>query len=282
MVRSLDATVIVPTFGRVAEALALARDLETLDPQPLRVIFVFQVAEELIEWKGLNTSQKAHGVLCSSQGASHARNMGAQVAGTEFLAFLDDDCQPINRNWLAELLLPLDGEGVALSTGPVYGWTAYSSLFKKSKHAYMLATNLLIPWGNPESRLSGNCHTIAGGNFAVRRELYVANDGFSTSFGSPSLHEETEFAIRVARVAKKKIWFTASAPVFHRQRNEGGMRFESTTLSDEFIVSQKALLMKLVGNWTLRDRALFALYSALRRIRSKARLCFLARDGVDG
>jgi glycosyltransferase involved in cell wall biosynthesis len=265
---SLSASVIVPTLGRVEEALALAARLDVLEPPPLSVIFVFQDLEELTEWQRGNKALRSRGILCSARGAGQARNMGAQVAETEFLAFLDDDCEPVRENWLSELLLPLNREAVILSTGPVHGWTAYTSIFKKSKRAYMLATRLLIPWGNPESRFSGECHTIAGGNFAVRRELFVSNDGFSLRFGSPSLHEETEFAIRVARAENKKIWFAANAPIFHNQKSEGGMRFEVSTPPDDFVISQRALLLRLVGHWSLGDRALLALYAWLRRMRS--------------
>ena len=265
---SLSATVIVPTLGRVKEALALADRLDTLDPPPLSVIFVFQVVEELTEWQRGNKTLRARAILCSERGAGQARNMGAQVAETEFLAFLDDDCEPVRENWLSELILPLDREEVILSTGPVHGWTGYSSIFKKSKRAYMLSTRLLIPWGNPESRFPGECHTIAGGNFAVRRELFASNEGFSLRFGSPSLHEETEFAMRAARAENKKIWFAANAPIFHNQKSEGGMRFEVSTPPDDFVISQRALLLRLVGHWSLGDRALLALYGGLRRMRS--------------
>lgn len=271
---SLSATVIVPTLGRVDEALELAGRIETLSPPPSSAIFVFQVKRELLEWQRANRSAISIGVLCDARGAGQARNFGARVASTEFLVFLDDDCRPVDENWLGELLMPLHLDSVVLATGPVYGWTASSSLFKKSKRAYMLATRLLIPWGNPESRFSGECDTVAGGNFAVRREVFASAQGFSSDFRSPSLHEETEFAMRVARIHDKKIWFAADAPVIHHQKKEGGMRFEAELFPDDFVLSQRALLMKLSGNWSFGDRALFIVYAWLRQLRSASRILF--------
>lgn len=259
MKRVLDATIIVPTLGRVGMSIELASRLAALDPKPKKTIFVFQDQEELRLWKNGAQNSAADGIFCSERGASHARNLGAKHAKTTYLVFLDDDCFPQNADWLQRLVTSLGHNNVCLSTGPVVGWESASSFFRNSKRAFMLGTPLLIPWGNPESTYSGFCMTVAGGNFAVTREYFSKMRGFSESFGSPSIYEETELSIRFAAGRQNQIWFESSAPVCHKQSQTGGMRTTMARPSEHHLLQQRALL-----------------YGAVSRSRAEARFRLLA------
>jgi len=241
-----DATVVIPTLGRVKTALELAARLERLDPRPERTLFVFQDPSELFEWEKENASPRAKAILAPAIGASVARNRGVEEATTRYIAFLDDDCCPTRDDWLLEITKPLQQDAILLSTGPVEGWLSASSLLRRSRRAFMLATPLLIPWGNPEARTSWYCHTVAGGNFAIERDLFLKHGGFLEAFGSPSLYEETELSLRVTRGSRRSIWYSAQAPVAHNQASSGGMRLVGALPSRAFVASQKDILLRSI------------------------------------
>lgn len=246
MVAIADATVVVPTLGRVKTALELAARLERLDPLPERTLFVFQDPSELSDWENSNTSPRAKAILAPAIGASVARNSGAEEATTRYIAFLDDDCCPMRDDWLLEITKPLQQDAILLSTGPVEGWLSASSLFRRSRRAFMLVTPLLLSWGNPEARSSWYCHTVAGGNFSIERDLFRKHGGFLEAFGSPSLYEETELSLRVTRGSRRSIWYSAQAPVVHNQESSGGMRMVGALPSRAFVASQKDILLKSI------------------------------------
>lgn len=271
MTRKLDVTVVVPTLGRVDQALGLASHLERLNPAPKEVFFIFQVEEELHEWSHRVSATLSTGYFTGEKGAGHARNFGAQLARSEFVIFLDDDCEPLAVDWLEQLLIPLRDTQVVLSTGPVRGWDSASTLFSKGRKSNMLATSLLIPWGNPDAAYSGECDTVVGGNFAVAREDFVNLGGFSDLFRAPSLFEETELSVRFSRATNRKVWFTHRAPVHHEQSALGGMRFGEPRFSDNFILSQKAILLKLTHESPLMAELSFLSYKMLRLGYSKVR-----------
>jgi len=263
---TLDATIVIPTLGRVKGAMDLAEHLESLDPPPERSIFVFQIPSELDEWSNKNSSAHSVGILAHGVGASLARNVGASEADTRYLAFLDDDCFPMREDWLAEILRPLGNDGITLVTGPVHGWASFSNPFPKTDRAYMLAGPFLMPWGNPQSTKSSFCMSIAGGNFAVERALFLAKGGFLEDFGSPSLYEESELSIRISTPSKRAIWFSSFAPVMHRQAANGGMRHRDLTPSEEFLAEQKHILLRAVfGNSALTEIRMVS-YRAFRTL----------------
>ena len=267
-----DATLIIPTLGRVEHALALARRLQDLDPAPSRTVFVFQIASELKAWETRGAHLGPEGIMAPAIGASVARNFGAKQAKSRFLAFLDDDCVPLGQNWLAELLRPLQRSDVIMTTGPVHGWSNASRLGSNSNKAFQLATPLLIPWGNPESSKSSRCDTVAGGNFAMETAFFIELGGFSETFSSPSLYEETELSLRAMRERPGKIWFEAGAKVAHHQAKSGGMRTQATVPSEAFVVSQKAILLNSLHGQSLRAAWLILVFKMLRRLLSLLRI----------
>lgn len=262
-----DATVIVPTLGRVALALDLSRHLEMLAPQPRQILFVFQVPEELALWEQGNRNHTATGLLCPNRGAAVARNFGAENANAKYLVFLDDDCLPVKAHWLVGLIDPLETRGALLSTGAVLGWDAVSGSKPWMTQAFRLAPPFLTPWGNPASVKSSWCHTVAGGNFAIIRSVFLSHGGFSDAFRSPSLYEETELSLRISAGKSGAIWFSHEAAVMHDQAEDGGMRHEVGTPTEKFLLDQKRLLLQLVYGDGILSTVRFGLYHFLRRVR---------------
>lgn len=262
-----DATVIVPTLGRVALALDLSRHLVMLAPQPRQILFVFQVPEELALWEQGNRNHRATGLLCPNRGAAVARNFGAEHAGSKNLVFLDDDCLPVKPHWLVDLINPLETRGVLLSTGAVLGWDAVSSSKPWMTQAFRLAPPFLTPWGNPASVKSSWCDTVAGGRFSLEQSVFLFRGGFSDAFRSPSLYEETEPSLRISAGTRGAIWFSRDAAVTHDQEAGGGMREDTRTPSEPFLLAPKMLLLKLLHCEGISSVVRFAIYGLLRRVR---------------
>lgn len=263
----IDATVIIPTLGRVGRALDLSHRLEMLAPQPRDILFVFQVPEELALWEQGNRNQRATGLFCANRGAAAARNFGARHADSKYLVFLDDDCVPAKPHWLVDLISPLESRGALLSTGAVLGWDAVSGSKPWMTQAFRLAPPFLTPWGNPASVVSSWCDTVAGGNFALESSVFLAKGAFSEMFRSPSLFEETELSLRISGGKSKAIWFSHEAAVTHHQAEDGGMRHETGAPTDKFLLDQKGLLLRLVYGEGISSTVRFELYRSLRRVR---------------
>lgn len=241
---SLNASIIIPTYGRVAATVQLHEQLHALEPPPRQIIFVFQRNDEWNEFAQHSACAATCSVIISEASAAKARNAGLMKVETEFVAFIDDDCIPINKNWLEEILKPLTAPYIGLVTGPVLGWSTASGRLPFIKRAFLLVPGILEPIGNPESDISAVAQSIAGGNFAGRTQELREVGGFSERFVSPSLYEETEFAIRFKRSLRKAIWFNSRAQVCHNQQRQGGMRALNSVVAPEFIYDQRRILFE--------------------------------------
>jgi len=242
----LDVTIVVPTLGRTRESIDLHEVLHTLEPAPSKIIFIFQDTTDITEFRATGNCSEHCSVEISGRSAVLARNAGLALCETTYIAFIDDDCVPNSRDWLSTLTAPLSSSKVGLVTGPVFGWSNASGTVPWLTRAFLLLPPFLEPIGRPDSGISATAHTVAGGNFAARTEDLKVVGGFSTRFGSPSLYEETELAIRVTRRFSNSIWFNSSAGVTHKQALHGGMRANSTHISEEFVLLQRQILLEEV------------------------------------
>ena len=266
----LDATVIIPTLGRVERAVALSQKLTTLRPKPSEIYFVFQNPKEFELWNLAHRNVDAIGLLCPKTGAAQARNFGAFTATSQNLVFLDDDCFPTTSEWLEKLIAPLARTEVLMVAGAVHGWHNFSGNWGWTNRAFMLAPPFLTPWGNPASRRSSWCDTVPGGNFAVARQTFLDVGGFSEKFGTPSLFEEMELSLRVLNGRKRRIWFSHEAAVVHIQDEFGGMRAHWQRVSRSFIAHQKKILLESVYGRGLSFGIRNVLYQTLNWAKGKA------------
>lgn len=260
----LDASVVIPTLGRPVLAARLSRNLESLHPRPFETIFVFQRREEQLVFKNSDPSPSATAVLAPEASLTLARNFGAQHATGRYLAFLDDDCTPNSEDWLEALLQPLDDPGIGLVTGSVTGWHNASGSLPGLNRAFLLAPPFLQPVGTPEATKSAKCHTVCGGNFACTRDNFWAVGGFDTAFGKNSLYEDIELSFRVRNSLGKTVWYSAEASVLHNQQVQGGVRSERTLKDDEWVLSQKQILLERVYGNGMSSRLRFLAYRLTR------------------
>lgn len=245
-------------------AAKLSRNLESLDPQPFETIFVFQRRSELLAFKSSDPSPSAMAVLAPAASLTLARNFGAQHATGRYLAFLDDDCTPNSDDWLETLLQPLNDPGIGLVTGSVTGWLNASGSLPGLNRAFLLAPPFLQPVGTPEATKSAKCHTVCGGNFACTRKDFWAVGGFDTAFGKNSLYEDIDLSLRVRSSLGKIVWYSAEASVFHNQQVQGGVRSERTVKDDEWVLSQKRILLERVYGHGMSSRLRFFAYRLTR------------------
>ena len=245
---SINASIIIPTLGRLETIVELSKHLLVLKPSPIEILIIFQDKVEYEQFLVINVPSIVRPILNSKKSAVSARNEGIRLAKGKFLAFLDDDCKPINSNWLSQITDPLNNPKISLSTGSVFGWEAASGNINFINRAFLLLPIIFEPIGNPESNKSGYCHTVAGGNFAARRSELDAIGGFNENFESPSLYEEIELSLKMRRKMGKSIWYESSASVHHNQVKSGGMRQANMSFSEDFVITQRKKLFNEVFN----------------------------------
>ena len=276
-VSSLDVSIVIPTLGRLNKIIGLCDVLLRLDPCPREILIVFQDEQECVDFNTYNSSTLIKTILIPIKSAVLARNSGLYSAESEYVVFLDDDCKPLVADWLQHIIEPFKNSKVGLVVGAVFGWGNASGQIPFLNRAFLLIPFILEPIGNPQSTISGYCQTIAAGNFAARRLELKQIRGLSQNFRSPSLYEEIELAVRFKKIIRKRIWFSASASVYHDQSAKGGMRNEIDFFSKRFILSQrKNLYFALRQNNLLTCGRLFAylmLFSLKEVLKNLIKVC---------
>ena len=199
-------SVVIVTLGRSSVFERCLAALEAGVRKPDELVVVDQSAEGLAHLFGSETRR----VHATGLGISRARNLGAEAATGDTLAFTDDDCVP-DESWLAELaaadgdiatgrILPLDDEREGL--------VAVSSRTSTDHRRFHGAAGNL-PWD-----------AGSGGNLLVARALFERLGGFDTQFGPGSRYraaEDVEFLDRALR-SGATIDYTPAAVVYHERK----------------------------------------------------------------
>jgi glycosyltransferase involved in cell wall biosynthesis len=140
----------------------------------------------------------------SLAGASGARNTGAFYASSEYVAFLDDDACA-ETDWLANIVAPFTDPGVVGTGGRVLpAWhSRRPSWFPEEFDWVVGASYLGMPTATEPVR------NVWGENMAVRRDAFMAVNGFRTGFGKIGGHsrpEDTDLCIRMSAEAPGGHW----------------------------------------------------------------------------
>ena len=194
MTRSVDPllfSVIIPTYNRPER---LAKCLDSLARQTLpvdrwEVVVVDDGSPHSME--SVVTPVRSHLqirlIRQANAGPAAARNAGAAAATAQYLAFTDDDCQPL-ANWLEQLA----GE-FAQNPSALIGGQTLNAL---PGNLYSTASQLLIDYLYSYYNDTQEEPTFfASNNFAVPRDAYQKLGGFDTSFPLAA-GEDREFCDR--------------------------------------------------------------------------------------
>jgi O-antigen biosynthesis protein len=211
--RPVTISVVVVTLGR---SLVFERCLAAVEGgvrNPDELVVVDQSVDGLAHLLERSRVPVRH-VRATDLGISRARNLGAEAASGDTLAFTDDDCVP-DTEWLAELA-SVDGE---VATGRILpldderkGLVAVSSRTSTDYRRFRGAAEN-VPWD-----------TGSGGNLLVARELFERLGGFDVRFGPGARYraaEDVEFLERVLR-AGATIAYTPAAVVYHERKRRAG------------------------------------------------------------
>ncbi|MCW2982841.1 MAG: glycosyl transferase [Conexibacter sp.] len=154
-------------------------------------------------------------------GAGGARNSGVAVARGEIVAFIDDDVVADDR-WIEELVVPFADPDTLGAGGEIHGrWIRERpSWFPREFDWVVGCTYRGMPQGSAPVR------NLIAANMAVRRDVFVALEGFRVDFGkvgNRSSPEETDFCIRALQRWPERDWiYYPSAEVHHTVPPERG------------------------------------------------------------
>ena len=206
-------SVIIPTYLRPIKLMNCLEALlqQSLQRKEYEIIVVDNDSNGSAEDVVRKVNASRHGVIYerrTSNNVSEARNLGAQVAGGQWLAFLDDDCiapsvwleraaHMIRKNPGKEMVLGgdylLPGEQVPLESASV-----------------------------PEMMLEGRY--LPEGNLFMPRKLYLAFGGMNPALGPNEkrfgYHEGTDLQMRIEK-QKPKAWpriLARELAVYHYQK----------------------------------------------------------------
>lgn len=208
-----DCSLIIATFRRPAEVLALLEALDTLPDPPAEVIVVdgspdSETELALAAWARERQLPFELLYIDSPSGLTRQRNIGIDASSGDFVFFLDDDCRPlpgffatIRRTFIQD---------AQHAVGGVQGAFVNASASRRLRLRMRLG---LVPgrvpgrfYGNATSapclvRAVAGCRPVdilAGGAMTFRREVLLRHR-FSYFFDGYSQGEDVDMSLRVGR-----------------------------------------------------------------------------------
>jgi cellulose synthase/poly-beta-1,6-N-acetylglucosamine synthase-like glycosyltransferase len=141
------------------------------------------------------------------------RNIAAQKASGEILAFLDSDAYP-RSDWLRNAVRYFERHEVVAVGGP--GITPATDNLRQKASGEILAS--IVGSGQFRFRHRSSavmeCDDIPSANLLVRKETFVQVKGFDPKYWTG---EDTEFCIRILGL-KKKMLYAPDVVVYHHRR----------------------------------------------------------------
>lgn len=200
-------SIVIPTYNRPKQLAACLQACGRLDypHDRFEIIIVDDGSPDPVEVHKKDGSNLIS-ITCLRQfnaGPASARNMGAQHAQGDILAFTDDDCVP-TQQWLRELARSCNDAPTGLvGGGTVNGlvdniFSIASQMIIDEAYAYFL-------------RRDSGLRFFASNNMAVSTRLFLKIGGFDSSFRTS---EDREFCDRWIRQGHPLV-YTTKAIVHH-------------------------------------------------------------------
>jgi GT2 family glycosyltransferase len=208
-----SATVVVPTRNRGELIPETLRALMRLQHPGLDILVVDQSTDDrtrLAIEKEASCDRRVR--LCSTQsvGSSAARNVGAQFATGEIVAYTDDDCI-VTDGWLDAILNEFRDPGVAA----VYGrLVPYETGKRTGREVGFTPNEARTEYSYP----APPWYVGHGGNMAFRRRMLLEVGGFDPLLGAGGLFgacEDLDIAFRLLR-QRRRVVYSPRALSYHK------------------------------------------------------------------
>jgi GT2 family glycosyltransferase len=189
-------SVVVATCNRpdvLARTLdALSAERQQVPPHVYEVIVADDSRNDATRVAVAQRFPEARYVEGPRRGPAANRNRGAALASGEWLAFIDDDCQPV-EGWLRALCEQADAGRVDVVEGRIVVPDKHDSPFRR----YV------------ENLSGGN---FWSGNLAIRRDAFTRLGAFDEDFLEAG-GEDMEFGERIRRAGVRTMFSTAATVV---------------------------------------------------------------------
>ncbi|KKS42413.1 MAG: Glycosyl transferase family 2 [Candidatus Kuenenbacteria bacterium GW2011_GWA2_42_15] len=207
-------TIVVPTYNRQKDVLALVASIKKSDYQDFRIVIVNDASTD----KTKETLGKAHPevVVLSNQknsGAAASRNLGIKnfINQTDYFLFLDSD-EIIESNAISLLMSEINkNEEIAAATPSVYYFDQPGR-----KQYGEIAVGIYTGWNYSKPDKKTNEPWLVkscGGNFLIKKEAIEKIGLFDEIFRV--FYEDADFARRIIK-AGYEIVYVPAAKVWHK------------------------------------------------------------------
>lgn len=255
----LTVSVVIPTRSRPSN---LSLCLDSLGKQvvpPHEVIIVIDgepsdEVKKLID--GFRNTLPIIDVTNSLGGEHRSRDIGAQTATGDIVAYIDDDVILV-PDWSAEIIRGYQENGDAAGVG---GRVVNVTSFPKPWiwRAYLKVTHFLFRGkmgkisfiGMPYVRLYFPCDRLIEvdflqcGNMSLRREILTSHKFDGLTYYS----DESDFGIQLTRKEKRKLIYNSQAIAYHHPALTGG----STRGRERMYLAFKDYTVHILKNFDLR------------------------------
>jgi mycofactocin system glycosyltransferase len=204
-------SIIIPVRNRPDEIRACLSSLHRLD-YPLQKIEIIVVDDASSDHTPDVVAEFPVTLIAlqDHRQASYCRNLGAQKAGGDILAFIDSDCLA-DVMWLKELVPAFKDFTLAAVGGMVDAWDGQKALdrYEKVKSALKISS-----WFK-HSRQGENFFYVPACNLLVPRDVFLKLDGFREDL---HVGEDVDFCWRLQDCGYH-VEYRPVGKVYHRHRN---------------------------------------------------------------
>ena len=219
----IKVSIVIPSYERKELLLNLLAKLDAQNFKEFEVIVIDQSAKS-IEKDLDDYSFTVKYINSRIKGAVKARNFGGMLARGMFIGFIDDDCYPVNNDWIANAYkLFMSDQNIVGIEGKI------SSDYLEDPN-YRSVSNI-------------GCEGLGfmTANLFISKTVFNKLNGFDESFENPHFREDTDFGWRAAE--EGKIPYAYDVEVFHPAHKKEIER-ESDEERDKFFIKDPLLMAK--------------------------------------
>ena len=206
---AVKAAIVIPTVDRVDELYAA---IGSAASQSANFDFEIVVVDNstagrqraIVETVARRVSKQVRYVHQPRTGLAQARNAGVNSTRADFIAFLDDDEEPLAAGWLGEFVSALDESGADAAFGPVKPTFVDPPLRYAGYVGELYTRDLGLARC---SDVASAAYLLGSGNSCFRAASCFPKDEvhFDTRFDATG-GEDTDFIRRLTLAGKRLIW----------------------------------------------------------------------------